>query len=73
MVATQKLTEELGVGIFFNKFEELGELLRDKKELNIVREVVWKEREKFTFDYYVLDLVNFFYAVIKNKRSDLKS
>ncbi len=67
IVATQSLTQKLDIGIFFNDFEGLGQKLRDKLRMNQLRENVWNNRDFFSFDYHVDDLINFFEDTIKRK------
>lgn len=72
LVASQKLLSELGIGILFNSFEELGTRLRDKQTMSLIRKKVWKKRLIFSFDYHMPDLINFFVEVIKAKQLDVK-
>ncbi|SCX91454.1 Glycosyl transferase family 2 [Nitrosospira sp. Nl5] len=64
IVATQTLTKQLGVGIFFDKTDELAAQLRDREQLQTVRERVWQQRHLFTFDHHAPELASFFRDVI---------
>ncbi|HLR38043.1 MAG TPA: glycosyltransferase family 2 protein [Chitinophagaceae bacterium] len=69
LVASQKLLTELGVGVLFNSYNELGKQLNDEKSMEILRQNVWEKRLQFSFDYYIHDLINFFKQVIKAKHA----
>jgi glycosyltransferase involved in cell wall biosynthesis len=64
IVATQTIVKKLGTGIFFDTIEDLGTKLRDRDRLQAIRAQVWKQRQIFTFDHHVPDLVAFFHRVI---------
>ncbi|AKJ27412.1 glycosyltransferase family 2 protein [Caldimonas brevitalea] len=68
LVATQTLADELGVGVFFDTLEDLGAQLHDRERLQAVRERVWQQRFRFTFDHHVPDLVTFFRTVVEAAR-----
>jgi hypothetical protein len=72
-VATQALAQELEIGIFFTDMRQLKQQLADEARMEIIRAKVWRQREKFTFDYHADRLVAFFrqvieYSVIKTGR-----
>jgi hypothetical protein len=69
VVATQTLAKQLGTGIFFDTMDELATHLRDREQLQIIRERVWQQRDVFTFDYHVPKLVDFFRGVIGSASS----
>ena len=69
IVATQNLTRRLGIGIFFNAFDELGERLRDRAGMEATRARVWQERGQFTFDHHVPELLAFFRSVVRHAGS----
>jgi hypothetical protein len=58
------LTRQLGVGIFFDTMDQLAAQLRDRGQLQAVRDRVWQQRHLFTFDHHVPELVDFFRRVI---------
>ncbi len=60
IVATQTLAEQLGIGIFYDSIEELGEQLRARDRMQGVRDRVWETRHLFTFDHHVPALLAFF-------------
>lgn len=64
LVATQSLTQRLGIGVFFESLDELGQVLREHANIGKVRGNVWRERGQFTFDRHASGLVGFFRAVI---------
>jgi glycosyltransferase involved in cell wall biosynthesis len=68
IVATQTLVKELDLGLFFSNMEELAVQLQDKARVNQIQENVWRQREKFTFDYHTDRLIEFFRQVIANYR-----
>ena len=63
IVATQSLVHELDLGLFFTEVEELGVKLRDEQRLDAVRESVWRQRDRFTFDFHADALLAFFREV----------
>lgn len=64
IVATQSMTKKFNMGLFFKDMNDLGEKIRDKKNMNIIRENAWNQREHFTFDYHADRLIDFFRTVI---------
>lgn len=64
MVATQSLVEKLNIGVIFSNFDDLEMKLKDQKEMNNLRDNVWRYRDQFTFDFHAEALVDFFYKVI---------
>ncbi|SFO38872.1 glycosyltransferase family 2 protein [Nitrosospira briensis] len=63
LVATLTLSKQLGTGIFFDTMDELAVQLRDREQMQTVRERVWQQRHLFTFDHHVPELVSFFRGV----------
>jgi hypothetical protein len=68
IVATQTLARQLGVGVFFETFDDLGPLLRDRTQMEATRAQVWEQRRRFSFDHHVPALVDFFRTVIAARR-----
>ncbi len=64
IVATQTLAREYNLGLFFKNMEDLGAQLRDQQRIFELRESVWRQRDRFTFDYHVDDLIGFFRQVV---------
>jgi len=64
IVASQSLSRRLDVGVFCKSIAELGERLRDTKRMDEIRENMWRERRRFTFDDHADRLVEFFRTVI---------
>ncbi|MCD6672360.1 MAG: glycosyltransferase family 2 protein [Burkholderiaceae bacterium] len=65
IVATEALTRRLGTGVFFDGFDELGEILRDEDAMRTCGEAVRTHREAFTFDAHADELVAFFRRVMR--------
>jgi hypothetical protein len=59
VVATQTLTRELGVGVYYSSLEELRDQLTDETAMAQRRERVWAARELLTFDYHAGRLADF--------------
>lgn len=55
---------DLGVGIFYDRIDDLAAQLRDAARMRGLRERVWQERERFSFDSHVPALLDFFRRVI---------
>jgi glycosyltransferase involved in cell wall biosynthesis len=68
IVATQSLARRHDIGLFFSTIPELAAKLRDKERLHRLQENVWRQRQRFTFDYYADDLIDFFRKVIDQQR-----
>lgn len=64
VVATQALTRQLGIGVFYDSVEELGQLLRNRAQMQSLRARVWQSRDQFTFDHHAPALIDFFRLVI---------
>ncbi|MDB5191324.1 MAG: glycosyl transferase [Segetibacter sp.] len=73
IVAIQSVVKQLNLGLCFNAIDQLGEMLRDKKLMNEIRNSVWQQRHLFTFDHHVESLVEFFRNVISNSASKNKN
>lgn len=69
--ATFSLINDLGAGVNFDDFCELGEILRNKTSMQKVRQNIWKSRMLFSFDYHVDDLICFFRKVIRKKQEKI--
>ncbi len=68
-VISQELLEKENMLLTFKSFSDLGPIFQDKKKVSFTREQVWKNRNIFSFDYYVDDLIAFFRKVIRAKNS----
>jgi hypothetical protein len=64
LVATQTLARDRGLGLLFDDMADLGRQMRDAAGLAQIRANVWRERERFTFDFHVSRLVSFFREVM---------
>ena len=71
-VAIQSLVKELNLGLFFNTMHELKQLFQDKQLMTDIRNNVWRQRDLFTFDYHVDELIDFFKKVIKQSSERIK-
>jgi glycosyltransferase involved in cell wall biosynthesis len=67
IVAMQDITKKMNIGIFYQSFEDLSTQLHDQNLLEHLNINLMKVRQKFTFDYYVPELTEFFNKVIKKK------
>jgi len=63
-VASREMTKRWGVGIYFDDFNELGPIFRDRDFIGTIRSNAYMNRDIFSFDHYVGDLVSFFKLVI---------
>lgn len=68
IVAMHQIIEQMGVGIFFRQFEDLGALLYDEKAMAEKRRRMNEERGVFFFDTHVERLVAFFRETIKRAK-----
>jgi glycosyltransferase involved in cell wall biosynthesis len=68
IMATQSLASRLQVGIFAKSMAELGMHLRNRSRMEQLRANMWRERQQFSFDRHVDELVEFFRAAIQNYR-----
>jgi hypothetical protein len=72
IVATQTLVRQLELGLFFKNMEHLRTQLNDAERVAYLRESVWRQRDKFTFDYHAGRLIDFFRQVITHHREGQK-
>ena len=70
IVAMKSHAGKDNLGIFFDTFEELAALLKDKALMRQVHDNVMKNRYSFSFDYHVKSLIDFFREVIKTKENN---
>lgn len=69
IVATQRITKDIGCGLFFSSLEDLCGRLRDTSSVNNLAEHIIKHRERFVFETYLSRLIDFFEDVIREKAS----
>lgn len=69
IVAMQSLVKEMDIGIFIPDIGLLGEMLRDKPEMQRLSENIWRQRWYFTFDHHVDRLLDFFREVIRKQEA----
>jgi glycosyltransferase involved in cell wall biosynthesis len=67
-VATQTLARQCNLGLQFRDMSELGQQLRDRESMTRLRDNVWQQRDRFTFDYHTDGLIQFFRCVIAERR-----
>jgi len=68
IVATQTLSRERDLGIFFSTTGDLAAQFTDDARMSSLRESVWQQRDLFTFDHHADRLVAFFRSVISASR-----
>lgn len=64
IVAMQNLAREHDIGIAFSTMEQLRAQLLDQDRMRELRENVWRQRNRFTFDYHADRLIDFFRRVV---------
>lgn len=67
-VATQDIVKEFDVGIFYKAISELGSTLHDEKRMEVLNRNILLHRKKFTFDFHVTELIDFFRNTINKKK-----
>ncbi|MCA1710870.1 MAG: glycosyltransferase [Actinobacteria bacterium] len=63
-VASQTLCRERDLGVFYRNADDLAAQLHDRARMRALRASVWAQRDEFTFDAHVDELVAFFREVI---------
>jgi hypothetical protein len=63
IVAAQTLARELGIGLFYDSFDDLALALRDSGAMDDLHANVMRHRHLFTFDHHVPALIGFFREV----------
>ncbi len=71
IVATQSIIQNLRLGLFFDTAEELSKQLRNKEQMQQLRQNVWQKRLLFSFDTHINELISFFKKVIANKKLEV--
>lgn len=69
IVAAEALTRRLGTGVFFDRFDELGGMLREEAAMKACREAVRAHRDLFTFDAHADALVAFFREAMASRKT----
>lgn len=72
IVAMRNYVEKYGMGIFYNDMIDLADQLHNKELLSKVEQNVRANRLKFTFDYHVPSVIDFFEKVIVSVKQDKK-
>lgn len=68
-VVMQNIAKERNIGVFYNDVGNLGRQLKDREFMNGLRENLLRQRNEFTFDYHLPDLISFFRKVIEEKKN----
>ena len=68
LVAMQNIVRKRNIGVFFNNMNDLCCQLKDRDNMNILRNNMMKQRFEFSFDYHIPQLVAFFRNVIDMKK-----
>jgi glycosyltransferase involved in cell wall biosynthesis len=68
LVAMQSHVKKYDMGIFVDKWEELGAQFQNKDRIKQLRESAIRNRKYFSFDHYVPELISFFRKVIDEKQ-----
>ncbi len=68
IVATQTLGRELDISVLGEDMSDLAAQLQDAAGMQRLREQVWRQRDRFTFDHHADRLIEFFRAVIAQQR-----
>lgn len=71
IVAMQSKINDLNIGVCFDDYESLGWQLKDKEQMQILRNNVLMHRNKFSFDHHVPALIDFFRKVIDTKKNEI--
>lgn len=68
LVASQAITKQMNIGIFFETYVELAKKLRDTDFMNSVKENAWNRRAHFSFDSHFNSLIAFFKQIKRGKK-----
>jgi len=66
-VATQEFLEKQGMALKYTSISTLRNCFTNKEKVYSIRENVWNNRNIFSFDYHIQDLINFFRQIIDQK------
>ncbi|MDR0560406.1 MAG: hypothetical protein LBG92_09550 [Prevotellaceae bacterium] len=69
IVAMQTCIQNNGAGIFFKTIEDVIIQLRNKELLDKLKADIYNRRLQFSYDYYIPDLIEFFYKIIRQKNT----
>lgn len=64
LVAIQTLGRERDIAVFYQSIPDLAAQLRDRRRIGQLRDSVWRQRDSFTFDAHVDELIALFRLVI---------
>lgn len=70
IVATQECIQELNIGVLFDDYTDLCTQLKDKERMAVLRQSMKRHRKKFSFDYYVPELIEIFRKAIILKKQE---
>ncbi|TQM51507.1 glycosyltransferase involved in cell wall biosynthesis [Arcticibacter tournemirensis] len=72
IVAMRSYVEKYNMGVFYKDIKDLVSQLKDRKKLEEIEQSVREQRLKFTFDYHVPFIIQFFREVI-NKTNEKRA
>jgi glycosyltransferase involved in cell wall biosynthesis len=67
IVAMYDIVRKENTGVFYKNLDELVSKLQNREYLDHLNKNIQRVRQKYTFDYHVPELTDFFYKVIHNK------
>jgi glycosyltransferase involved in cell wall biosynthesis len=65
-VASQEFLEQHNMALKYTSIATLGNCFKDKDKFKAIRESVWSNRDMFSFDYHIPNLIRFFHKVIQS-------
>lgn len=72
IVAMQNIVQKYNFGVLFDNANDLSAKLKNKRLLNELTNNIINNRMKFSFDYHVPALVDFFKQIIETKKNNEK-
>jgi hypothetical protein len=63
------LARERDLSVFYSSIPDLASQLRETDRIDRIRDSVWRQRDQFTFDAHVDELIAFFRTVIAKATS----
>jgi hypothetical protein len=68
-VAIQTLAQQRDLSVFYSSIPDLASQLRETDRMTRIRDSVWRQRDRFTFDAHADELIAFFRSVIATASS----
>lgn len=72
IVATQRIVEDLGVGICATDMADVARQLHDRERMATLRQRLWEVRHQFTFDPHVAELTDFLQGIADGARAGIR-